>query len=102
MPHARGPCPRLVSEGRRGAGPGRACPWALGSAPHRLGEATPGRPVHRAPGGQSPPQCAGLGPSYGNIHPEKPEAAHKTFPHVGLGKLEGRGNVYPGLEALEK
>lgn len=60
------------------------------------------RPVHRAPRGQSPPQCAELGPSYGNIHPEKPEAAHKTFPHVGLGKLEGRGNVYPGLEALEE
>ena len=71
-------------------------------APRRLGEATPGRPVHRAPLGQSPPQCAWLGPSSGNVHLEKPEDAHRTFPHAGLGKLEGCGDVCPGLEALEK
>ena len=28
LPRAGGPCPRLVLQGCRGAGPGRACPWA--------------------------------------------------------------------------
>lgn len=66
------------------------------------GRGHPGQTCPRSPPGQSSPQCTGLGPSYGNVHREKPEDAHKTFPHVSLGKLEGRGNVYPGLEALEK
>lgn len=46
-----------------------------------------------------PSPVRGLGPSYGTFTREKPEAAHKTFPHVGLGKLKD-GNVYPGLEAF--
>ena len=111
----RGDCPALVDPAPRwwtlpqaglaGLPRGRSrTRLSLGPrlAPRRLGEATPGRPVHRAPLGQSPPQCAWLGPSSGNVHLEKPEDAHRTFPHAGLGKLEGCGDVCPGLEALEK
>lgn len=68
----------------------------------RSGRGHPGQTCPRSPPGQSPHWCMALGRSYGNVHREKPEDAHKTFPHVGLGKLEGCGNVYPGLEALEK
>lgn len=102
-PHAGGPRPRLVS-GRppRGRGPGRAL--SLGPWPSTTpsGEATPGRPVHRAPRSQSPPPVPGWGRVTEHSLRRSQRPPHKTFPHVGLGKLEGRGNVYPGLEALEK
>ena len=49
VPHGSWTLPQAGLRRCRGAGLGRACPWATSSAPRGLGEATPGRPVHRAP-----------------------------------------------------